>query len=60
MTTMCSHQLPWLVALADATARAGEHELDALERDVGARWQEFVLNGSLSLQAGMTTASAIK
>lgn len=46
--------------LAEAAAQAGKDELEALERDVCASWQEFVVDGSLSLQVGMTTASAIK
>lgn len=46
--------------LAEAAAQAGEGELDALERDVCAQWQEFVVDGCLSLQVGMTTASAVK
>ena len=46
--------------LAAAAARAGERELGALERDICARWQEFVTVGSLSLQVGMSSATAIK
>lgn len=46
--------------LAEATAQADARKLDALERDVCAQWQEFVVDGSLSLQVGMTTASATK
>jgi hypothetical protein len=33
---------------------------DALERDVCVQWQEFVVDGSMSLQVGMTTATALK
>jgi len=46
--------------LAEATAQADTRKLDALERDVCARWQEFVTNGSLSGQVSMTTGSAVK
>lgn len=46
--------------MAEAAAQADERALDALERDVCARWQEFVVDGGLSLQVGMTTASAVK
>ena len=46
--------------MAEAAAQAGEGKRDALERDVCARWQEFVLDGFLSLQVGMTTATALK
>lgn len=46
--------------LAEATAQAGEAKREALERDVCAKWQEFVVDGSMSLQVGMTTASALK
>jgi len=46
--------------LAEAAAQAGESKRDALERDVCAQWQEFVVNGSMSLQVGMTTVTALK
>jgi ubiquinone/menaquinone biosynthesis C-methylase UbiE len=46
--------------MANAAARTDERALEALESDVCARWEEFVANGSLSLEVGMTTASAIK
>lgn len=46
--------------LAAATAQAGEAERAALEREVCERWQEFVVGGFLSLQVGMTTATALK
>jgi ubiquinone/menaquinone biosynthesis C-methylase UbiE len=46
--------------MADAAAQASEGKRDALERDVCARWQEFVVDGFLSLQVGMTTATALK
>lgn len=46
--------------LAEAAAQAGEAKRNALERDVCAQWQDFVVNGSMSLQVGMTTVTAIK
>jgi ubiquinone/menaquinone biosynthesis C-methylase UbiE len=46
--------------LAEAVTQAGEAKRDALERDVCARWQEFVVNGSMLLQVGMTMAVALK
>jgi len=46
--------------VAEAVAQAGEAKRDALERDVCARWQEFAVDGSMSLQVGMTTATARK
>jgi ubiquinone/menaquinone biosynthesis C-methylase UbiE len=46
--------------MANAAARASKHALEALESDVCVRWEAFVANGSLSLEVGMTTASAIK
>jgi ubiquinone/menaquinone biosynthesis C-methylase UbiE len=46
--------------LAEAVAQAGQVKRDALERDVCTQWQEFVANGSMSLQVGMTTATARK
>ena len=46
--------------LAEAVARTGEAKREALERDVCAQWQEFVANGSMLLQVGMTTAAALK
>jgi ubiquinone/menaquinone biosynthesis C-methylase UbiE len=46
--------------LAEPAAQAGEAERAALERAVCERWQEFVVDGSLSLQVGMTTATALK
>ena len=46
--------------LAAAAAEAGEAERAALERDVCGQWQDFVVDGFLSLQVGMTTASASK
>jgi hypothetical protein len=46
--------------LAEPAAQAGEAERAALERDACERWQEFVVDGSMSLQVGMTTATALK
>lgn len=46
--------------LAEAAAQAGEAKRDALEREVCAQWQEFVVDGLLSLQVGMTTVTALK
>jgi ubiquinone/menaquinone biosynthesis C-methylase UbiE len=46
--------------LAEAAAQAGETKRDALEHDVCLQWQEFVDDGSMLLQVGMTTAIALK
>lgn len=46
--------------IAEAAAQAGEAKRDALERDVCAQWQEFVVNDSMSLQVSMTTVTALK
>lgn len=46
--------------LAEPAAHAGETKRAALERDVCAQWQKFVEDGSMSLQVGMTTATAQK
>lgn len=46
--------------IAEAAGQAGEAKRDALERDVCERWQEFVVDGSMPLQVGMTTAIAVK
>jgi hypothetical protein len=46
--------------LSEAAAQAGEVKRDALERDVCVQWQEFVVDGSMLLQVGMTTATALK
>jgi len=46
--------------LAEPAAQAGEAKRAALEREVCERWQAFVVDGSLSLQVGMTTATAVK
>ena len=45
--------------LAEAAAQAGDRKRDALEHDVCAQWQEFVVDGSMSLRMGMTTATAV-
>lgn len=44
--------------MAEAAERAGAEARDALERDLCAGWQAFVVGGSLSLEVGMTTAAA--
>ena len=46
--------------LAEAAAQAGEAKHEALERDVCAQWQEYVVDGATLLQVGMTTATALK
>ncbi len=46
--------------LADAAAQAGEARRGALEREISQQWQEFVEDGALHLQVGMTTAIAVK
>lgn len=46
--------------IAEAAAQAGEAKRAALERDVCAQWQEFVRDGGMQLQVGMTTAIALK
>jgi ubiquinone/menaquinone biosynthesis C-methylase UbiE len=46
--------------LAQAAAQAREAQRERLERDVCAQWQEFVEDGFMSLQVGMTTATALK
>ena len=46
--------------LAEVAAHADNTKRDALERDVCGRWQEFTVNGSMLLQVGMTTATAMK
>lgn len=46
--------------LAEAFVQAGQAKREAIERDVCMRWEEFVVKGSMSLQVGMTTASARK
>jgi len=46
--------------LAEAAAQADEAKRDALERDVCEQWQAFVVDGSMSLNVGMTTVAALK
>ncbi len=46
--------------VAEAAAQAGEAKREALERDVCAKWQEFVVDGSMVFEVGMTTATAQK
>jgi hypothetical protein len=46
--------------VAEAAAQAGEPKRDALERDVCGQWQEFVVDGSMVFEVGMTTATALK
>lgn len=46
--------------LAAAANQAGQAKRDALERDVCERWQAFVEDSSMSIQVGMTTATALK
>lgn len=46
--------------IAEAVAQAGETKRAALERDVCIQWQAFEVDGSLSVQVGMTTATALK
>lgn len=46
--------------IAATASQAGEAERAALEREVCEGWEPFVANGSLSLQVGMTTATAVK
>lgn len=41
--------------IAEAAAQAGDAKRNALERDVCARWQDFVVDGAILLQVGMTT-----
>jgi ubiquinone/menaquinone biosynthesis C-methylase UbiE len=46
--------------LAEAVVQAGQAKRDALERDVCVQWQEFMEDGSMSLQVNMTTVTARK
>lgn len=46
--------------MAEAAAQAGGQKRHALERDVCAQWQEFVVDGSMPLQVGMTTATGLR
>jgi SAM-dependent methyltransferase len=45
--------------LAEAAAQAGEAKRNALEHDICMQWQEYVADGSMLLQVGMTTATAL-
>lgn len=46
--------------IAAAVAQAGEARCAALEREVCRQWQEFVQDGNLVQQVGITTATAVK
>jgi len=46
--------------LADAVAQVSDERRGALERDVAAKWQEFVTDGALILQVRMVAATARK
>jgi ubiquinone/menaquinone biosynthesis C-methylase UbiE len=46
--------------LAEAANQAGQARRDALERDVCERWQRFVEDGAISIQVGITRATALK
>jgi ubiquinone/menaquinone biosynthesis C-methylase UbiE len=46
--------------IAEAAVQASQAQRDALERDVCAQWQKSVVNGSMSIEVGMTTAIAVK
>lgn len=46
--------------LTEAAVQAGGAQREALERDVCTQWQEFVVDGSLHLEVGMTTATGWK
>ncbi|GIK98755.1 MAG: ubiquinone/menaquinone biosynthesis methyltransferase [Alphaproteobacteria bacterium] len=46
--------------IVEAAARAGAAGRDALEREVCARWQEFVMDGAMALRVDMTTATGLK
>ena len=43
--------------LFEAVTRAGDDRCVALEEDVCPQWQHFVVDGSLSIQVGMTTVT---
>jgi hypothetical protein len=45
--------------LAEKVSQVDEDRRDALERDVCVNWEEFVADGSMSFQVGMTTAIGI-
>ncbi|HEV7274858.1 MAG TPA: methyltransferase domain-containing protein [Devosiaceae bacterium] len=46
--------------LAEPAAQAGDARRAALERDVCEQWQEFVVDGFLPLQVGVTTAAGLR
>jgi SAM-dependent methyltransferase len=46
--------------LANVVTQADEPHRAALEREVGEKWREFVVDGVLTLSVGMTTATALK
>jgi ubiquinone/menaquinone biosynthesis C-methylase UbiE len=46
--------------IAEAAARAGEGKREAIERDICAQWQDFVVDGGMVVEVGMTTAKARK
>jgi ubiquinone/menaquinone biosynthesis C-methylase UbiE len=46
--------------IAEAASRADPATRDAMEREVSAQWQKFVVDGAMQLDIGMTTASAVK
>lgn len=46
--------------MAEAAAQAGEAKRDALEHDVCPQWKKFVVDGGMSLEVGITTATAQK
>ena len=45
--------------VAETAKQAQEDERSALEREVCDRWQDFVVNGGMSIQVGMATARAV-
>lgn len=46
--------------VAETAKQVQQDQRDALEREVCDRWQQFVVDGGLSIQVGITTASAVK
>ncbi len=46
--------------MAEAAVRADADKCDALEREVCPQWREFVTDGHLEFQVGVTTATARK
>lgn len=46
--------------MAVAAQQVPHEKREALERDVCARWQEFVVDGHLALEVGITTANGTK